>query len=273
MSEARNLKITSRDNARIKHAKFVRDGRAAAGEQIFIEGLRLCEEALRAELKISEVFLSENFDKNARHEKFLKNAEQFNLIEVSEKVFDALSDTKTSQGVIAIAEKPAHGKGVIESSLSKTKFPLVVLLHEINNPANLGAILRTAQAAGVSGIVTTKNSADVFSPKALRGAMGAVFRLPVWTNAEYFDVLEWARERNLKSVCADVKSRTRYTEIDWKTGRLLALGSEGHGLSEAEREATDESLIIPMENGVESLNVAVACGVILFEAKRQRNEK
>lgn len=270
MSENHILKISSRDNPKIKHARTVRDGRVK--EQIFVEGLRLCEEAFRANLKISEIFVAENFARNERSENFLKAAEKFNFIEVSSKIFDSLSDTKTAQGVILIAEKPAHGRSVIEAKLRETKAPLIVLLHQINNPANLGAILRTAEAVGVAGVITTKNSTDVFSPKSLRGAMGAAFRLPLWNGADYFEVLEWAREKNLRSVCADVRSRRIYTEIDWKTGRLLVVGSEGHGLSEAERKATDETLIIPMENGVESLNVAVACGVILFESKRQRGE-
>ena len=247
---------------------MVRDGRVK--EQIFVEGLRLCEEAFRANLKISEVFVTENFAQNERNENFLKEAEKFNLFEVSSKIFDSLSDTKTSQGVILIAEKPTHGKNIIEAKLNETKFPLVVLLHQINNPTNLGAILRTAKAVDVAGIITTKNSTDVFSPKALRGAMGAAFRLPLWTNADYFEALEWARAKNLKSVCADIRSGKSYTEIDWTIGRLLVFGSEGHGLSQMERDVTDESLIIPMENDVESLNVAVACGVILFEAKRQK---
>ena len=268
MSENSNFKITSRDNPRLKHARQVRDGRIK--HQIFIEGWRLCEEALRAKLKISEVFMSEKFVQNELHGDFLKKTFNYNCYEVSNKIFDSLSDTKTSQGVIFIAEKTANGQNSIEESLVKSEFPLVVLLHQINNPANLGAILRTAEASGVSGIIITKNSTDVFAPKSLRGAMGAAFRLPVWTGADYYEALEWARRHKLKSVCADISSTKSYTEIDWKTGRLLIVGSEGYGLTENERKAADESLIIPMENSVESLNLAVACGVVLFEAKRQR---
>jgi TrmH family RNA methyltransferase len=263
------VKISSRDNSKIKHARLVREGRV--DDQIFIEGARLCEEALNAGLNISDIFFTENFARSERHREFLNKAEKFNLIETAEKVFDALSDTKTSQGVIVIAEKPARGKETIEANLKKTEFPLVVLLHQINNPANLGAILRTAEAVGVSGIITTKNSTDLFSPKALRAAMGAAFRIPAWTDADYFEALEWAKAHELKSVCADIRSAKSYTEIDWKSGRLLVMGSEGHGLTDAEQNAADENLIIPMENGVESLNVAVACGVILFEAKRQKS--
>jgi TrmH family RNA methyltransferase len=267
LSGNQNLKITSRDNERIKIARKTRDGDE---ERIFIEGLRLVEEALRADLKISDIFFTENFAKNERHRDFLNRASRFNLNEISDKVFDSLADTKTSQGVIVIAEKPAHGKNIIEAHLIKTEFPLIVLLHQINNPANLGAILRTAEAVGATGVITTRNSANVFSPKALRGSMGASLRLPAWTNADYMEVLNWSRARNLKSVCADIKSQKSYTEIDWTSRRLLVMGSEGHGLTIEEQGAVDESLIIPMENGVESLNVAVACGVILFEAKRQR---
>lgn len=270
MSENNNLKITSRDNPRIKYARQVRDGRV--NDRIFIEGWRLCEEALRADLKISEVFLTEKFIRNEQHEDFLKKISGYNLFEVPDKIFDSLSDTKTAQGVIFIAEKPVSGQKAIEANFSKSEFPLIILLHQINNPANLGAILRTAEAASVSGIIITKNSTDVFAPKSLRGAMGAAFRFPVWTNADYFDALDWARTCGLKSVCADVGSEKSYTEIDWKTGRLLVIGSEGHGLTAAEQRATDESLIIPMDNGVESLNLAVACGVVLFEAKRQKIE-
>jgi TrmH family RNA methyltransferase len=260
------LKISSRDNPKIKHARLVRDGRIS--EQIFIEGRRLCEEALRSNLKMSEIFYTGSFAQN--HQDVLSKIRDCSLTEVDEKAFNSLSDTRTSQGVIVIAEKPARGKEEIEANLSSTEFPLVILLHQINNPANLGAILRTAEAVGVSGIVTTKNSVDVFSPKSLRGAMGAVFRLPLWTKVNYFEALQWGRERNLKSVCADVRSQKSYAEIDWKAPRLLVIGSEGHGLNPAERDAVDEDLIIPMENGVESLNVAVACSVILFEAKKQR---
>ena len=267
LSGNQNLKITSRDNERIKIARKTRDGDE---ERIFIEGLRLVEEALRADLKISDIFFTENFAKNQRHRDFLNRASRFNLNEISDKVFDSLADTKTSQGVVLIARKPSTGKDKIEANLVKDA-PLVVVLHRINNPSNLGAILRTAEAADVSGIIVTGNSADAFSPKALRGAMGAAFRLPLWTDAEFSEVLRWARERNLISVAADVKAEKSYSEIDWNKPRLLIFGSEAHGLSSEETAKIEEMLKIPMANGVESLNLAASAAVILFEARRQRS--
>lgn len=264
------LKITSRDNQKIKFARQVRD-RQERGF-VFVEGARLAEEVLRADLPIREVLFTASFAESARGESFLNavGTKSESVAEVGEKIFESVADTKTSQGVIVICEKPSTGEAVVSANLLRRnlQFPLVVLLHEINNPNNLGAILRTAEAVDVSGVILTKNSADVFSPKAIRGAMGASLRLPLWTNADFREVLEWSREKNLKSVSADIGAEKSYTEIDWNAPRLLVFGSEAHGLSDEERAEIEESLLIPMANGVESLNVAVACGIILYEARR-----
>jgi TrmH family RNA methyltransferase len=262
-------KISSRDNQKIKLARKARDGKA--GDLIFIEGARLAEEALRSDLQVSDVFFTEDFAQTERGKTILESAGKFNLSEVSETIFNSISDTKNSQGIILILAKPATGRDKIELNLQNNAndYSPVVLLHQINNPSNLGAILRTCEAAGARGVITTKNSADVFLPKALRGAMGAAFRLPIWTDANFFEALDWAENAGLISICADVSAEKSYTEIDWTQPRLLIFGSEAHGLSVTERENVEESLLIPMENKVESLNLAVACGIILFEAKRQ----
>ncbi len=264
--EIKMLKITSRENQRLKNARKVRDGNI--NDLIFVEGLRLCQEVLRSNLKIDEIFVSESFAK----EDFLAKLSDTNIsvTVISEKVFNSLADTKTSQGVVFICRKPETSRYLIETSLdaNKREFPLVVLLHQINNPANLGAILRTCEAVNVSGLILTKSSADAFSPKALRGAMGASFRLPIWEHADFLEVINWAKENNLVSVGADVNAEKSYLEIDWKKPRLLIFGSEAHGLSADERALVSENLVIPMGNNVESLNLAVSCGVILFEARR-----
>lgn len=262
-------KITSRDNQKIKFAARVREGKAA--ELIFIEGLRLAEEVLRSNLDISDIFFTEDFAGSERGKTFLENAKAENFFQIPESIADSLSDKKNSQGVILICSKPVNGKIVLEAKLqiNACEFPLVVMLHQINNAANLGAVLRTCEAAGVSGAVMTKSSVGAFTPKALRGAMGASLRLPIWTNADFFEVLDWANEKNLVSICADAHAEKSYTQIDWKTPRLLIFGSEAHGLSAREKASVVESMKIPMENDVESLNLAVSCGVILFEAKRQ----
>jgi len=266
------LKITSRENQRLKQVRRVRDGDEK--KLIFVEGLRLAEEAMRARLKIQEIFISESFAASERGKRFLEDsaAVNFLIVEVAESVFASFADTKNSQGIVLIAQKPKTGRHQIQSALQENRqIPIVVLLHRINNPANLGAILRTAEAVGIAGAVITNGSADVFSPKSLRGAMGAAFRLPLWKDADFFEALDWSSGLNLTSVAADVRAEKSYLEIDWRAPRLLVFGSEAHGLSDEETTEIDESLKIPMENNVESLNLAVSAAVILFEAKRQFN--
>jgi TrmH family RNA methyltransferase len=264
------LKINSRDNQKLKLARKVRDGHLK--DLIFVEGLRLSEEVLRSGIKISEIFVVENFDQTARNAQLLKafQSKNVSISEVPDKLFGSIADTKTSQGIILICEKPETEKHDFETTftLQKDQLPIAVLLHEINNPSNLGAILRTAEAVNAAGIIISKNSTDVFSPKSLRASMGAGFRLNIWTNAGFDEALAWSREKNLTSTAADINAEKSYTQIDWQKPRLLIFGSEAHGLSAEDFQKIDEGLIIPMENDVESLNLAVSCGIILFEAKR-----
>jgi len=262
-------KITSRDNQKLKFARKVRDGRES--NFIFVEGVRLAEEFLKSDLKIHECFFSDEFFGSERNKNLFKQipAKTENLFEIPERIFDSLSDTSNSQGLILIGEKPqtVNAKFDLRTSAFQ-KFPFIILLHEINNPNNLGAILRTCEAVGISNVILTKNSSDVFSAKAIRSAMGASFRLNFWTDAEFENVLSWAKENNFATVCADINSEKNLWEIEWKKPRIIIFGSEAHGLSDTERNQVDEGLIIPMENETESLNLAVSCAVVLYEAKR-----
>jgi RNA methyltransferase, TrmH family len=268
-------KITSRENQKLKFAKKVRDGKVA--NKIFVEGVRLAEEILRSNLIIDEVFINENFIDSERERELINSllADSVSIFEISDAIFQTIADTNQSQGIIIIAEKPQSSKSKIEEKLinNKLKSALVILLFEINNPSNLGAILRTAEAADVVGVIISENSADVYSAKSIRGAMGANLRLPIWSNADFDEVLTWANQQNLITTAADINAKESYTEIDWNQRRLLVFGSEAHGLSDEARLKIDELTFIPMENGVESLNLAVSCGIILFEAKRQKFSK
>ena len=129
--------------------------------------------------------------------------------------------------------------------------------------------MRTAEAAGVTGVIVGTNSADVYSAKALRGAMGSTFRVPIWTDATNEDIFRWARSRNFTTVGTCANANEVYTEIDWSVQRLLIIGSEARGLDPEIAKNLGQIIRIPMNGEVESLNLAVAAGVILFEAKRQ----
>ncbi len=263
--------ISSRDNQRLVHARKVRDGHSAGS--IFIEGKRLATEALRSGVDISVGFVSERFvvsDANAAFLVELEKASPY-VFELSERIFRTVAATENSQGVILIADRPSASPTIIEERLrSPDKLKIVPMLMRINNPSNLGAVIRTAEAAGVAGVLVSANSADAFSPKALRASMGGGFRLPVWNGVAFEEALIWAKSVGLRPTATGSSSGQEYTRSDLSVPRLLFFGSEAHGLSENEIGRMDESLTIPMDSHVESLNLAVAAGIILFEAKRQR---
>jgi TrmH family RNA methyltransferase len=259
------VQISSRDNAHLKEARRVRDGKQR--DKIFIEGARLIGEAATAGIVIEALFLTN--DGMSRAGTLLHTNAFSQVYELSDSAFNSISDTVSSQGLVAIAKRPTTGKRELEERFSGASVPVVVFVHKTNNPANLGAVIRTAEAAGAAGLIVSTGSADAFSTKALRAAMGSTFRLPVWADVELGDALEWARKNDLKTVATEVGATRSYADLDWKRPSLLMLGSEAHGLAGAELGNVDEKITIPMDRSVESLNLAVACGVILFEARRQ----
>jgi TrmH family RNA methyltransferase len=265
------MSITSRDNSLLRRARAVRDGKA--DDAIFIEGLRLCEEALASNLQIEAVIYSEQIAAKDRAATLIAKANQSRAqcAIVSEKLLDSISYTKTPQGIVVLAARPAHDEQSFDASQPRT--PFLVILHETNNPVNVGAIMRTAEAAGVTGVVTTARTSDPFSPKALRGAMGSAFRLPVWTGATFDEVIEWCQAKNIRTSCADAGGEKLYTDVDWRKSTALIVGPESAGLSAGEIAAAGTAVRIPMQGRTESLNVAVATGIILYEAARQRMQK
>ncbi len=258
--------ITSKDNQKLKHARQVRDGRDE--NEIFIEGKRLAVEALRSRLIIKYCLLSSDILLESKLEQELTN-NSIEIITVLENIFSSVADTKNSQGIVLIAEKPEHTKSDIEKNLDSAS--LVVLLHEANNPSNVGSVLRTAEAGGVAGIILTNGSADPFTARSIRASMGAVFRVPIWKGVELSEALMWAKDRGLVSTAADIKGERNYFDIDWKLPRLLVLGSEAHGLNDQELEQIDEKIVIAMKKETESLNLSVSAGIIIFESLRQRS--
>lgn len=258
-------KISSRDNRRLVRVRSIRDGKEAA--ELFVEGRRLVAEALRSQLDIEECFVVERFaDRQLLEAVALRTGL---IAELPAKIFGTIADTNQPQGIIVVAKRPSGSQTEIESRLKSARLPLTVFLKEVNNPSNLGAILRTVEAADAAGVIVSTNSADVFSPKALRAAMGASFRIPIWQYARFDEVLHWAKIKNLTTTAADISGSRSYTQVDWNQPRLLIFGSEARGLDKSELELLGETIRIPMENNVESLNLAVSAGIILFEAKRQ----
>ena len=262
------MTITSRDNSLLRQARAVRDGKV--NDSIFVEGLRLCEEGLNSRLRIEAVIYSEQIARKERAGRLIEQLGQRceQVERISEKLLESISYTKTPQGIILIAARPPNDEATFK--LKQSASPYLVILHGIKNPVNVGAILRTAEAAGVTGVIATANTSDPFSAKALRGAMGSAFRLPIWMGANFEDLIAWCATSGVRTFAAAASGSKSYTEIDWSGQCALIVGPESTGLSPEEIKAADEAVRIPMQGSVESLNVAVATGIILYEAHRQR---
>jgi TrmH family RNA methyltransferase len=195
------------------------------------------------------------------------NAAGIDITLISQKVADSLSDTKTGQGIVVLAERPRRA-GLADLNLS-SNVPVVVFLEKVNTPSNLGAVIRTSEAAGINGLIVSQGAADPYSPKSLRASMGSAFRLPIVTGVTMAEALEWASGSGMIATAADISATVGHTNVDWRRPRLLVFGSEAHGLAQEDLDLMNELTLIEMNDKVESLNLAVSCGIILFEARRQ----
>src|SRR5438105_10456538 len=235
----KNAEITSRKNPLVQRARAARDGREKG--VVFVEGVRLCEEALRAGVVFEFALYSAAVEEGERGALLIEGLRRAcpRVLVVSESVIESVSDTKTTQGVVALARRPKTGADVIGLGGGT---PLVVIMHRANNPSNAGAMLRVAEAAGATAVISTKGSTDLFSPKALRGSMGSAFRVPLWTGATLEEAFGWCAARGVRTVGAGAGASKAHTEIDWTVPRAVVVGPEAGGLSEAEMRVAAETV-------------------------------
>ncbi len=258
--------IRSRSNPVVRRLRALKSGAAKAEDLVLVEGVKLLDEAVAAGVAVVEVVASPRAlaDRRARPAVDAAAARGAAVRVVAENIVASLSEVETTQGVFALARRPEFSEEALFRGVA-----LVVVAVGIQNPGNLGGLVRTAEAAGASGAIFTRGSADPLSWKALRGSMGCAFRLPHVTGLEPGAALDRVRARGLRLVAASTIG-ARYDGIDWRGPVALLVGSEGRGLPEAVLQAADVRAAIPMVGPVESLNVGVAAGVLLFEAARQR---
>lgn len=230
------------------------------------EGVRLVGEALDAKLRVLAAAVSPRCSDRALRDR-LQAAAGAAFVECSDDVLASLSALETPQGVAVVLERPTWREAdVTRGDLA----PLVVVAAGVRDPGNLGSLLRTAEAAGATGVVSLRGGADPFRDKALRGSMGSVFRLPVLHGLDAAAVIAFARRHRLQLVIADGGGDRVHTQADLRKPLALVVGAEAAGVPPELLAAADVRVRIPLRAPVESLNVAVAAGVLLFEAQRQR---
>lgn len=261
-------RITSRQNPIVARFRALARGvERTAGSRavdVLLDGAHLLEEALaaRAEIEIAAFSDREPTDGLAR----AVTSAGGRTIVVADQVLAAMSPVRQHTGVVAIAK--ARAANVDE--LFAPSPALVVALAGVQDPGNVGTIVRTAAAFGATGVAATDDSADPFGWKALRGAMGGTFRVPVVPHAALDDVVAQARESGCRVIAAVPRGGAPLTDADLRRPSAILLGAEGTGLDERLAASADERVTIPMAGTVESLNVAATAAILLYEAARQR---
>lgn len=225
-----------------------------------VEGYKMYAEAPKGE--IEKVYVSESFLE--KHPEVLK--EQSHCEVVQDKVFTAVCDTQTPQGVLCIMRQKKRSL----EELMKKENPFFVYLEDLQDPGNVGTIIRTAEGAGVDGVIMTKNCVDIYNPKTIRSTMGSIYRVPFFVVDDMDEILGLFKQYGIKTYAAHLAGRNNYDCEDYTKGTAILIGNEGNGLSDALSEQADCLVKIPMCGQLESLNAAMAAGIFMYETARQR---
>lgn len=255
--------IQSRENSIIKEVKKLKEKKFRNDrKQFFIEGFRFVSEALASTFEVPLVFIDENEkDRWVSFQMEEKLQSITKVYSVSSSVLKSLSATETPQGIAAVV----NFKYI--TPLYKNGF--YILVDKIQDPGNLGTIIRTAHASGASGVILSEGTVDLYNEKTLRSTMGSIFHLPLIEDKNYETVRSMKKE-GFRLVASSLDCNADFYELDLKGPVIIAVGNEGAGISEEVLKLSDYKVKIPMPGGAESLNAAVAAAVMMYEAVRQK---
>jgi TrmH family RNA methyltransferase len=260
--------ISSASNSRLKELRAAsRDGGSDAQGRVRIEGPKLVREAIRSHLLIEEVYVSESCRRDSGIQALLRQIPgSSEVVEISDRLFPSIVSTEHSQGLLALAQIPSVQLDKLLRSSS-----MLLVGFELQDPGNLGTLLRSAEAFGVDGVLLTRMSVNPFNEKVVRASAGSIFRLPCLGGFENTEVLRHLQRSSFHFVAATPKAAIDFRKINYRQRIALILGNEGKGLSEEVLSHVQTRVHIPMTTVIESLNVAVAASIILCEAARQRS--
>lgn len=260
--------ITSVKNQQVKYVQnLVKKGKARREEGVYVvEGLRICREIPGDEMKalyVTETFLEAE---RAETEGFLKYPCEI----VSDAVMKAMADTQTPQGILAVVRRKNWTLEEVTGRAEGNCPACVMILENIQDPGNLGTILRAGEGAGVTGILMDKNTVDIYNPKVIRSTMGSVFRVPFVYTEDLCSALKGMKRKGIRLYAAHLNGKNSYDQEDFTGPCGFLIGNEARGLTKEAAALADDYIRIPMLGQVESLNAAVAASVLMFEAARQR---
>lgn len=253
--------ITSKDNEVIKEIKKLKEKKYRENKYI-VEGIKMVNEAINEKASIDKIVFC-----NLDLEREIKNLNQFNYIEVSEKVFKELTDVVTPQGVLAVINKESETDS-IDIKRVDTSARYILALDNLQDPGNLGTIIRTADAANLKQIIVSKDTVDAYSPKVIRATMGAIFRVKIIEVENLKETLLSLQKRNFKIVTTSLQTKNSIYDIDYKN-KVVVIGNEANGVEKEIQDLSDYKVKIPMIGKTESLNAAVAASIMIYEYVRQ----
>ena len=275
--------ISSKDNKRIQYIRRLleKGNIRKKNHQFVVEGIKLVDEALEYG-KVLEVVCAESLYNElisgdlsgnrllAENDKNITNyvKKGSSLLVVSDTVFKSMSETKTPQGILAVAEMPDYrllDKGFLEQAYTKNGKIKLLVLEDTADPGNLGTIMRTAEAAGVTGVIMGKGTVDIFNPKVVRSTMGSIFRLPFAYEEDLKETIKELKKQGISFYATHLKGEKSYKDIKYSDRSAILVGNEARGLSDEVADLADTYVLIPMQGKVESLNAAVAAALMMYE--------
>lgn len=260
--------ISSNKNPIIKNAKSLKNKKhREAKNMYFIEGIRFVEEALKEHVKIDKIFVSEKLEYINGGKEILKTIDGMKneYFILSHKLFKEISDTDNPQGILAQIEMKKYS---LDDMINKDNF--FVVLDSIQDPGNMGTIIRTADAAGATGLILSGGCVDVYNPKVLRSTMGSIFHIPIYNSDDILKDLNYIKEKKIILCAAHLEGKTAYYNLDHASDIAVIIGNEAKGISDDIKDISNILVKIPMLGRAESLNASVAAGLLMFEIMKKR---
>ena len=255
--------ITSKDNETIKHIRKLKEKKYRDEyDEYIVEGTKLIKEAIAENLDVKTVIVCDNCKQEVMNQESMYEIAKLNCLYADEKVFNTITEVKSPQGILAVVGKKDKEKEIDYSD------DLIVILDDIQDPGNLGTILRTVDSAGLKQIIVSKKSGDIYNSKVIRSTMGAIFRVNVIESEDLLKTIKEIKKHKFTVISTSLDTDKSIYDIDYKKCAIV-IGNEANGVSKEVQEASDKKIKIPMLGKTESLNASVATGIVVYEYVRQ----
>lgn len=262
--------ITSTSNPRVRQLVLWQEkAKKRREDNVFLaEGIKMLREAPKDWIK--EVYLTEEVLQRLRKEdgEVLTKIENTGYELLSDEIMKKVSDTQTPQGALVVLNRPSY---TLEDIVGNGEGTFMVL-ENLQDPGNLGTIIRTGEGAGIRGVIMSQDTVDIYNPKTIRATMGSVYRVPFIYVETLSNSICYLKEKGVRTYAAHLKGKKQYYEFSYTGGTAFLIGNEGNGLKKETADLADEYLRIPMEGQVESLNAAIAATILMYESYRQRRQ-